>query len=175
MVTKTIPYFNLRKIMNSGQIFMMYEPEVGRFVVFSGNKRLELCQHFENSEKGHETEIGTVDFMCSQKEFDEYWEDYFDLEDYKMSLRDLNEMFLAFKEEAKAHGYDAALYNAGYYLGILWSDRVKENGVWLADYTDETEYEGRYFLWQQGFGRIDGIDGDVDVDVFYPEEMKEVR
>jgi hypothetical protein len=48
MVSKTIPYFNLRKIMNSGQIFRMYEPEVGRFVVFSGNKRLELYQHFEH-------------------------------------------------------------------------------------------------------------------------------
>ncbi len=79
MVSKTIPYFNLRKIMNSGQIFRMYEPEAGRFVVFSGNKRLELCQHFDDSEKGHGTEIGTVEFMCSQKEFDEYWENYFDL------------------------------------------------------------------------------------------------
>ncbi len=81
MVTKTIPYFNLRKIMNSGQIFRMYEPEADRFVVFSGNKRLELYQHFEHSdgEKGPGTEIGTVDFMCSQKEFDEYWEDYFDI------------------------------------------------------------------------------------------------
>ena len=71
------------------------------------------------------------------------WEDYFNLEDYKMSLRDLNEMFLAFKEEAKAHGYNAALYNSEYYLGILWSDKVKENGVWLANYTDEVEYAGR--------------------------------
>lgn len=81
MVTKTIPYFNLRKIMNSGQIFRMYEPEADRFVVFSGNKRLELYQHFEHSdgEKGPGTEIGTVDFMCSQKEFEDYWEDYFDL------------------------------------------------------------------------------------------------
>ena len=103
------------------------------------------------------------------------WEDYFNLEDYKMSLKDLNDMFLAFREEAKAHGYDAALYNAGYYLGILWSEKVKENGVWLADYTDETEYRGGYFLWQQGFGRIDGIDGDVDVDVFYPEAFEKLR
>ena len=74
MVSKRIPYFNLRKIMNSGQIFRMYEPENGRFVVFSGNKRLELCERIGES-KGN----GYVDFYCSQKEFEEYWEDYFDL------------------------------------------------------------------------------------------------
>ena len=100
------------------------------------------------------------------------WEDYINLEKYKMSLKDLNDMFLAFKDEALAHGYNAALYNSAYYLGVLWSDAVKGNGVWLAHYTDQTDYDGRYFLWQQGFGRIDGIDGEVDVDVLYPDVMK---
>lgn len=99
------------------------------------------------------------------------WEDYINFEDYKMSLRDLNEMFLAFREEAEARGYKAALYNSKYYLGILWSEKVKEGGVWLAHYIDQTTYDGKYFLWQQGFGRIDGIYGDVDVDVFYPDRM----
>ena len=99
------------------------------------------------------------------------WEDYFNLEDYRMSVKDLNDMFLAFRAEAEARGYRAALYNSAYYLGVLWGDEVKGRGVWLAHYTDRTNYGGRYFLWQQGFGRIDGIDGDVDVDVFYPAEM----
>ena len=79
MVTKTIPYFNLRKIMNSGQIFRMYEPEAGRFVVFSGNKRLELHQNIVPEYDKNDPKGIKVDFMCSQKEFDEYWEDYFDL------------------------------------------------------------------------------------------------
>ena len=79
MVTKTIPYFNLRKIMNSGQIFRMYEPEAGRFVVFSGNKRLELHQEIPSEDKKNNLEGMKVDFLCVQKEFDEYWEDYFDL------------------------------------------------------------------------------------------------
>ena len=79
MVSKTIPYFNLRKIMNSGQIFRMYEPEAGRFVVFSGNKRLELHQNIVPEYDKNDPKGIKVDFMCSQKEFDEYWEDYFDL------------------------------------------------------------------------------------------------
>lgn len=99
------------------------------------------------------------------------WEDYRNLEDYKMSIRDLNDTFLAFREEAEARGYRAALYNSKYYLGLLWSDAVKGDGVWLAHYIDETTYEGKYFLWQQGFGRINGINGDVDVDVFYPGKL----
>lgn len=100
------------------------------------------------------------------------WEDYYNFEDYKMSVRDLNDMFLAFKEEAEARGYKAALYNSKYFLGILWSEEVKGDGVWLAHYIDETTYTGKYFLWQQGLGSIDGISGDVDVDVFYPDRMK---
>ena len=100
------------------------------------------------------------------------WEDFYNFENYKMSIRDLNEMFLAFREEAEARGYKAALYNSKYYLGILWSDEVKDGGVWLAQYVDEPTYTGDFFLWQQGIGRIDGIDGDVDVDVFYPDAMK---
>ncbi len=97
------------------------------------------------------------------------WEDYYHLEDYKMSVRDLNDMFLAFRDEAEAHGYDAVLYNSEYYLDVLWSEEVKKGGVWLAHYVDKTDYGGGYFLWQQGFGSIDGIEGAVDVDVFYPD------
>ena len=99
------------------------------------------------------------------------WEDFNHFEDYKMSMRDLNGMFLAFKEEAETRGYKAALYNSPYYLRLLWSNEVKNSGVWLAHYVDETSYEGSYFLWQQGIGRIDGIYGDVDVDVLYPSRM----
>ncbi|MBR6918131.1 MAG: DUF5011 domain-containing protein [Clostridia bacterium] len=100
------------------------------------------------------------------------WEDYADFENYKMNVRDLNEMFLAFKEEAEARGYTASLYNSKYYLGLLWSDEVKDGGVWLAHYIEKTTYDGKYFLWQQGYGRIEGIDGDVDLDVFYPDALK---
>lgn len=101
------------------------------------------------------------------------WEDYADMEDYRMSLRDLNEMFLAFREEAEARGYRAALYNSRNMLDVLWTDEVKGDGVWLAHYIGETNYDGKYFLWQQGLGRIEGISGDVDVDVFYPDAMPE--
>ena len=99
------------------------------------------------------------------------WEDFNHFDNYEMSKRDLNEMFLAFREEARARGYEAALYGSKYYLNEVWSPRITSDGVWLAHYVDETNYEGEYFLWQQGYGRIDGIAGDVDVDVFYPAKL----
>ena len=96
------------------------------------------------------------------------WEDFTHFENYNMSMRDLNEMYLTFRTEAEARGYRAALYSSKFYLGVVWSEEVKGDGVWLAQYTEHTDYRGKFFLWQQGLGRIDGIDGDVDVDVCYP-------
>ncbi|MBO4781115.1 MAG: 8-oxoguanine DNA glycosylase [Lachnospiraceae bacterium] len=61
-------YFDLKRIMNSGQVFRFYETEPGCFTVYSGNRRLELSQN------GNE-----VICMCSKAEYDEYWETYFDL------------------------------------------------------------------------------------------------
>ena len=73
MVSKEIKFFDLRRIKDSGQIFRMYEPENGRFVVYSGDRRLELAQSGEK-----------VDFFCEIEEFTGYWEKYFDLKkDYE--------------------------------------------------------------------------------------------
>ena len=99
------------------------------------------------------------------------WEDFRDFEDYHMSMRDLNALFFTFREEAEARGYRAVLYNSKIFLNLVWSEEAKEGGVWLAHYTEQTNYDGAYFLWQQGLGRIDGIQGDVDVDVLYPEYL----
>ena len=60
------------------------------------------------------------------------------------------------------------LYGSKYYLNTMWEDRVKDNyKVWLAHYTNNmTDYEGKYMMWQMcSDGRIDGIDGDVDIDI----------
>lgn len=84
MISRIINYFNLRKIMNSGQIFRMYEPEDGRFIVFSGNKRLELYQDTQNIEHG----MTKVEFYCNDSEFTAYWENYFDLKrDYEAIVK----------------------------------------------------------------------------------------
>ncbi|MBO4524296.1 MAG: hypothetical protein J5723_06405 [Ruminococcus sp.] len=77
MFTIKTDYFDLKKIMDSGQVFRFYEPTPGEFVVYSENRRLELKQ------KGRE-----VTFMCDKKEYEEYWETYFDLKrDYGIIVK----------------------------------------------------------------------------------------
>ena len=40
--------------------------------------------------------------------------------------------------------------------------------VWVAQYYKEVTYDGNYDMWQlTESGKIDGIDGTVDIDIFY--------
>ena len=58
-------------------------------------------------------------------------------------------------------------YGSKNYLEKIWFDTKKD--TWLAHYTDKTNYGGDYKLWQLcQNGRVDGIKGDVDIDVMYP-------
>ncbi len=83
MVRVKTEYFSLRKIMESGQIFRMYEPEEGLFVVFSGDRRLEIKQENESE----------VCFLCEKTEFEGYWEEYFDLKrDYAAIVKKAKEI-----------------------------------------------------------------------------------
>ena len=75
------------------------------------------------------------------------------------------------RTDARPRAHYEGHYGSKSKLLTLFTDEVKEGGVWLAHYTDQTTYTGDYFLWQQGLARIDGINGDVDVDVFYPDRL----
>ncbi len=94
------------------------------------------------------------------------WEAFKRFQQYHLSIMDLNNLFYAFADEMTKYGYDTMLYSSKYYLETLWYPL--EYDVWLAHYTDETSYEGDYLLWQVNcIGRIDGIEGDVDINVCY--------
>ena len=95
------------------------------------------------------------------------WEDFLHFENYGMNIYDLNNNLDVFADEIRARGYEACLYNSKYYLETVWSSAAK-HPLWLAHYVNSTNYQGQYFMWQHGCtGRIDGINGDVDLDVYY--------
>ncbi len=99
------------------------------------------------------------------------WEDYRNFETHGMNLHDLNDRFADFEREVEKYGYKACLYGSKNALINTWTHERK-NPVWLAQYNVEPTYEGSYFMWQHSsVGRIDGINGDVDLDVFYPAKM----
>jgi len=97
------------------------------------------------------------------------WEDFGNFQTYEMSFADLNRLYDAFADELSKSGYDCMLYGSRNYLEKIWDD-TDTRPVWLAHYTDKTDYEGTYMLWQaSSTGRIDGINGDVDMDILYRE------
>ena len=95
------------------------------------------------------------------------WEDFGQFQTYNMSFRDVNRLYDAFSDEIRKAGYDCMLYSSKKFLEDVWEDTDKRP-VWLAHYTDSTDYEGPYMIWQaSNTGRIDGIKGAVDMDIMY--------
>lgn len=72
MVVKKITNFSLEQIARSGQCFRMSRREDGFFDIISGSRWMGARQSGE-----------TCEFLCTEEEFSEFWEDYFDLkQDY---------------------------------------------------------------------------------------------
>ena len=95
------------------------------------------------------------------------WEDFTRFQTYEMSFTDLNGLYDVFEETVNAAGYDCMLYGSQTYLENVWED-TDTRPVWLAHYTDKTDYAGPHIMWQKGSnGRINGIEGDVDLDILY--------
>ena len=96
------------------------------------------------------------------------WEDWGSYNKYNLSFYELSEMAYSFLDVVKDNGYDGYLYSSKSYLENIWI--VKDNSyyTWLAHYTDNTDYSGKYKMWQMcDTGKIDGIDGYVDIDIMY--------
>lgn len=96
----------------------------------------------------------------------------FDFEDwsrynkYKMSLYRLNRNAEVFIETLNKHGYEGMLYGSLNYLNKLWDTEGKT--VWVAHYTKNADYQGKFKFWQfSAAGKIDGVPGDVDMDIMY--------
>lgn len=92
------------------------------------------------------------------------WEIWSNWNSYHMSFHDLNEMAHDFIKTVAAEGYEGMLYGSKFYLENFWEDENFEN-IWLAHYASNTSYED-YMMWQfSNVGRINGIYGDVDLNV----------
>ena len=83
-----------------------------------------------------------------------------------LSLYGLNEVAESYFSTLEDKGYDTMLYGSENYLNAIW--KYNTNKVWLAHYTDETDYDKDYMMWQLcQDGVIDGINGFVDIDILY--------
>ena len=95
------------------------------------------------------------------------WENFSNYQDYEISFQQLNHLYDVFEAEVHQRGYESMLYGSKTYLETVWT-HTDTRPVWLAQYYNRVTYESPYMIWQcSGSGRIDGIQGDVDLDILY--------
>ena len=93
------------------------------------------------------------------------WESWTSFSKCSMSFYDLNNNAKTFIKKLEDNGYKGSIYGSKNYLQTMWYADEYEN-VWLAHYTNQTDYKGNYQIWQMcDTGRISGINGAVDIDI----------
>ena len=94
------------------------------------------------------------------------WENWSIFDDYHQSFYSTSMNAKAFLDTMKKAGYDGLLYSSANYLNKVWFDI--DYPVWLAHYSWETNYSGKYTYWQMcSNGKVPGISGNVDINVYY--------
>lgn len=94
------------------------------------------------------------------------WEEWGSFNEYHLSFFGLTSMANDFLKTIEDKGYKGMLYSSKSYLEKIWLDTKYD--IWLAHYTDKTDYEKKYKMWQLcSDGKVDGIDGNVDIDILY--------
>lgn len=75
----------------------------------------------------------------------------------------------AFTETIRNSGQEAGIYaSRSWYNNNLEIGELEQNCIWLAEYRSTPVYAGNYQLWQYtSKGKIDGIEGNVDLDFSY--------
>lgn len=89
----------------------------------------------------------------------------------------LNDCAAAFCNRIAENGYIPMIY-ASKRQALLKYDMNKLAGFdfWLAEYSDDPEFPYLYTMWQYASdGRVDGVDGDVDVNISFVDYTKERR
>lgn len=94
------------------------------------------------------------------------WESWAKFNSLDLNLYEITEVQETFLNEIQSAGYKTARYGSKNYLTNAWQET--EHLTWLAHYTNSTNYEGDYFMWQLcNNGVVPGIKGYVDINIFY--------
>lgn len=94
------------------------------------------------------------------------WENWDDFQKYNLSFYNLTEVANEFSKTIEKAGYKSMVYSSKNYLESMWYDINSD--VFLAHYTDKTDYEGKYKVWQIcNNGKVKGIKSSVDIDIRY--------
>ena len=88
-----------------------------------------------------------------------------------VTRRELTDMLRYFCDEMSARGFDPMIYfNWTQASRMLYLNELEDYPFWLALYQDRMTFPFRVEMWQYtSEGRVPGIDGDVDVNVYIPD------
>lgn len=104
----------------------------------------------------------------------------FDVEEKSQSDKGkafVSDVIRAFCERVERAGYFVSVYANKYWLEHYIDDDCKRKyDIWLAHWAAQTDYNGRYGMWQNSSkGRIQGISGNCDTDKAYKDYPKIMR
>ncbi len=99
---------------------------------------------------------------------------YYDVDEKKqfdLGKEKVSAIMRAFLERVEAAGYFVGLYGSASSLTTHTADDIKSRyTIWLAHWVNKTNYSGAYGIWQHSEkGRVDGINGNVDLDICYKD------
>ena len=137
------------------------------------NNDIDVGVYFYSYAKSKEEAIKQADFIVSKLDgyninmpivFD--WENWNNYTKFHISFHTLNNIASSFINRVEELGYKGVLYSSKYYLENIWYSNNYTN--WLAYYNSEFNGYKDYYMWQMcSNGKIDGINGYVDIDIMY--------
>ena len=97
---------------------------------------------------------------------------FFDVEEksqYHLSQKKIRALIDAYADELQKEGWEVGVYSYLYFLRKIGEDWLGKNyKVWVAQYNDTCDYDGKKVLWQYtSKGSISGVSGNVDVNECY--------
>ncbi|MBQ8960461.1 MAG: glycoside hydrolase family 25 protein [Ruminococcus sp.] len=93
----------------------------------------------------------------------------------EVSVETLADCCISFCERVKSAGYEPMIYqNKLTSMYKLDLPRLKDYGFWLAEYGTEPTYYYDFKMWQySSTGTVPGISGQVDLNLYFPENSEE--
>lgn len=136
---------------------------------------IPIAVYFSSYAKSIEEAKNQADWICNKLKEYNYdnitvsfdWENWNSFNKLGLNLKDINNIADTFMDECLNLGYKPMLYGSKTYLETIW-ENSKNYPVWLANYVDETSYNGSYKIWQfTQTGTISGIKGYIDINIMY--------
>ncbi|SEF69174.1 glycoside hydrolase family 25 protein [Lachnospira multipara] len=89
-----------------------------------------------------------------------------------LSVEELTEIVKIFCETIEDAGYDVMIYsNLKGFIANVNLEELEDYDKWFANYDTTPYYPYKFTMWQYSqSGSVDGIDGDVDLDIYLKEK-----